>query len=211
MKFPRAMRQLPLVGRFFRSVSPTPDDVREFWAAITRQYDTQRIPKQDSHEMKLVAEALGLMGIVNQQDFLQRFTTVIDCRIYTPFEPGVPTAAWSLWGQIRVAIHEHHHVFQDRASGGLGFKWNYLTSAASRAHYEAEAYRTDMVMDWRFQGRMLDPLSLASNLKSYGCSDVDVEVVRRMLALSIPSIKAGAITSDVCRWACDWLDQRWER
>jgi hypothetical protein len=211
MKFPRAMRQLPLVGRFFRSVSPTPDDVREFWKVMCDRYSTKRVDKSDSMEMRWIAQALGLMGIVDQRDFLQRFTTVIDSTIYTPFVPGVPTPAWSLWGQVRVCVHEHVHVFQDRASGGLGFKWNYLTSAASRAHYEAEAYRTDMVLEWRYQGRMTDPLSLASNLKSYGCSDVDVEVVRRMLALSIPSIREGAMTHEVCRWACDWLDQRWER
>jgi hypothetical protein len=205
------LSRIPFLGRVFKSVNPTPEDVRDFWTAITKHYDTQRVSKADSQEMKFVSEALGLMGIVDKQAFMERFTTVIDCRIYTPFEPGVPNATWSLWSQIRVAVHEHHHVQQDRASGGLGFKWNYLTSAAARAHYEAEAYRTDMVMEWRYRGKMPDAAVLAGHLKNYGCSDVDVEVVRKMLALSVPAIKRGAITSDVARWAINWLDERWER
>lgn len=206
---PSILTRIPLVGRYFRKVNPTADDVREFWATMEHRWDTKRIDKSKATEMRLVAEALDVMGIVNKQDFLRRFTTTFGGRIYTPFEPGIPTPDWSLWGQITVCTHEHHHIWQDRAAGGIGFEWGYLTNPAQRAHYEAEAYRTDMVMNWRYQGRMPDPWALASLLRYYGCSQADVDVTGKMLALSIPSIKAGAIASDVCRWATTWLDQRW--
>ena len=207
---PSVLTRIPLVGRYFRSVKPTPDVVREFWAASLARWDTTRIDKANAAEMKLVAEVLGLLGVLNQQDFLRRFTTTVGTRIYTPFDPGVPTPEWALWSQITVCVHEHHHVWQDRAAGGLGFEWAYLTSSAQRAQYEAEAYRTNMVMDWRYQGRMLDPKVLAALLKNYGCSAVDIAVVEKMLALSIPAIKAGAMASDVCRWSATWLDRRWK-
>lgn len=206
---PSVLTRIPLVGRYFRKVDPTADDVREFWKASLVRWDTKRIDKDKAQEMQLVAEVLGLLGIVNKQDFLRRFTTTVGTRIYTPFDPGIPTPEWSLWNQITVCVHEHHHVFQDRAAGGLGFEWAYLTNPAQRAQYEAEAYRTNMVMDWRYQGRMLDPKVLAALLNNYGCSAVDVAVVAKMLALSVPSIKADAIPSDVCRWSTTWLDTRW--
>ena len=205
----RILTRLPLVGRFFRSVEPTPDDVRTFWQAMTSKWDTRRIDKANAADMKAVGEVLHMLGILNKQDFLKRFTTTIGNRIYTPFEPGVPTPEWQLWSQITVAVHEHHHVQQDRLAGGLAYEWNYLTNSAQRAHYEAEAYRTNMVMDWRYQGRMLNPRALAGVLANYGCTATDIAVVEKMLATSIPSIKAGAMASDVCRWATTWLDSRW--
>jgi hypothetical protein len=206
----KVLARIPLVGRFFRRVDPTPEDVREFWKASLAHWDTTRIDKAKSDEMKLVGEVLSLLGVVDKQNFLRRFTTTIGTRIYTPFEPGVPTSEWSLWSQITVCVHEHHHVWQDRAAGGLGFEWAYLTSSAQRAHYEAEAYRTNMVLDWRYQGRMLNPRDLAAKLRFYGCSTSDIEVAAKMLALSVPSIKAGAIASDVCRWSVGWLDEWWD-
>lgn len=207
---PSILTRLPLIGRFFRKVDPTPEDVREFWKAMSAKWDTTRIDKASSTDMKAVAEVLDLLGVINQQDFMRRFTTTIGNRIYTPFEPGTPTSAWSLWEQIKVGVHEHEHIRQDRAAGGLEFEWDYLTSSAKRAHYEAEAYRTAMVLDWRYQGRMPDPKALAELLKNYGCSSTDITVVEQMLRLSVPSIKAGAMASDVCRWAVAWLDTRWK-
>lgn len=209
MPSPRILTRLPLVGRFFRKANPSSDDVREFWKVMSEKWDTKRIDKDSADEMKLVSEVLNLLGIVNRQDFMRRFTTTVGNRIYTPFKPGEPSPNWSLWSQIVVCVHEHHHVFQDRAAGGLGFEWSYLTNPAQRAQYEAEAYRTNMVLEWRYQGRMPDPRALAALLWHYGCSQADIDVAAKLLALSIPSIKAGAIASDVCRWACDWLNRRW--
>lgn len=205
----KVLGRVPLIGRLFRRVDPTPDDVREFWKAMQGKWDTQRIDKADASDMRVLADLLNLLGIVDKDRFMRMFTTTVGNRIYTPFEPGVPAEGWSLWQQIRICVHEHHHVFQDRVAGGLGFEWNYITSSAKRAHYEAEAYRCEMVLEWRYQGRMLDPKALAGLLRDYGCSADDVAVAEKMLSLSVPSIKAGAIASDVCRWAVGWLDQRW--
>jgi hypothetical protein len=204
------LARIPLVGRFFQHVDPKPEDVVEFWKVMTEHFATKVVNKADSAEMKFVADALGLMKILDKDAFLKRYTTTIGDKIYIPFTIGEPHESWSLWSQITVCVHEHQHVFQDRAAGGLSFEWNYLTSSAKRAHYEAEAYRTNMVLEWRYQGRMLNPAHLAGLLKNYGCSDVDIAVVEKMLALSIKPIKAGAITSDVCRWGTIWLDARWK-
>jgi hypothetical protein len=203
--------RIPLVGRYFRSATPTSEDVVAFWAAMQQHYASTRIDKSKASEMAGIAQLLDLLGVVKKQDFLTRFTTVIDDRIYTPFEPGTPTRDWSLWGQIMVCVREHEHIRQDRASGGLGFKWNYITNPAQRAHYEAEAYRCDMVLEWRYQGRVLDAYRISRLLLSYGCTMADADVAERMLLLSVPSIKAGAIPSDVAGWACQWLDERWHR
>lgn len=204
------LTRLPLIGRFFRHVDPTPTDVVAFWQVLTGHFDTQVVDKLQSAEMQAIAEALDLMGIVDKQTFLRRYTTTLGTRICIPFTVGVPNEDWPLWQQVCVAVHEHEHVHQDRAAGGLGFEWNYLTNPAQRAHYEAEAYRTNMVLEWRYQGRMFNPTVLASLLMHYGCSVADVQVAEKMLALSIPAIKAGAIASDVCRWGCNWLDARWK-
>jgi hypothetical protein len=203
------LARIPLVGHLFRHVDPTSEDVVEFWKAMQHQYATTRIDKANSAEMKIVAELLGLLGVLDKKAFLEKYTTTIGDKIYAPFTPGVPTADWSLWSQIAVCVHEHHHVYQDRAAGGLRFEWDYITSSAKRAHYEAEAYRTNMVMEWKYQGRMINPLYLAKLLANYGCSISDIEVAEKMLRLSMPAIKQGAIASDVCRWATIWLDKRW--
>lgn len=207
----RILARIPLIGRIFRSANPAPEDVVEFWKVMTGHFATKVVNKSDSKEMQFVAEALGLMKILDKDAFLKRYTTTIGDKIYIPFEIGKPNDSWSLWSQITVCVHEHQHVFQDRAAGGLTFEWDYLTSTAKRAHYEAEAYRTNMVMEWRYQGRMLNPTHLAGLLANYACTPTDIAVVEKMLKLSIPSIKAGAITSDVARWACNWLDARWGR
>lgn len=205
------LTRLPLVGHLFRKVDPTPEDVRAFWAAMQKQWATTQVNKANATEMQAVAELLDLLGITNKQDFLRNFTTVLGEKIYTPFDPGVPTHGWPLWSQIRVCVHEHHHVWQFRAAGGLGFMWNYVASPADRAHYEAEAYRCDMVMEYHFRGRMLEPKILASYLSSsYGCSETDALVMERMLVASIPAIKSGARPSDVLRWAVPWLEARWK-
>lgn len=201
--------RLPFVGRLFRHVDPMPADVVEFWKAITTHYGTTLVDKASSEEMKFVAEALDLMQVVDKHAFLTNYTTTIGDKIYLPFTPGTPTDAWPLWQQIVVGVHEHVHCAQSRGVGLPAFNWNYLTSPAQRAQYEAEAYRTGMVLEWRYQGQMLNPTTLAQLLMFYGCSAADIAVTEKMLALSIPAIKAGAAGSDVCRWAMTWLDARW--
>lgn len=206
---PSLLAKLPVVGRFFKSARPTSEDVRDYWTDLYKRWDVQRIDKDSSSDMQAVANVLGMLEIVDKNDFLKKFTTTLGNRIYTPFKPGVPTEEWPLWSQIKVGDHEVIHVQQDRAAGGLGFEWSYLTNPAQRAHYESEAYRSEFVLEWRFNGRMPDPDGVAALLGYYGCSTTDVAVAKVYFQRSIPSIKTGAIANDVTRWTVNWLENRW--
>jgi hypothetical protein len=124
---------------------------------------------------------------------------------------GVPHGACDLWQQIAVCVHEHYHVGQDRSMDGLLFEYSYASNSTTRAYYEAEAYRVNMTLDWRYMGNVLDPAYLASLLKAYNCNEGDIRMVEKMLRVSLVAIKRGAIPGTVTQFACNWLDARWGR
>jgi hypothetical protein len=109
---------------------------------------------------------------------------------------------------MRVCAHEIDHVIQCQKAGDLGYSWGYITNPAQRAYYEAEAYRCEMELEYRYFGRILDPWQTAFKLLGYGCSAVDVETARKMLGLSIPTVKDGGIVEPAAREAIVWLDER---
>jgi hypothetical protein len=197
---PEAIGHSPLTG------AEASELVRAFWDFVTREYGTRAIAKANAVEMKLAAQALGLMGVLDAEAFLRDYTTTIGRRIYVPFEPGREDGGWSLWGQLAVCVHEHQHVEQLDRDGWLKFAGKYLLSSAGRAAYEAEAYRCDMELHFWRTGEVLDPRSLAAKLKHYACASTDIEVAEKALTMSAATVRRGGVVNRASQKAVAWLN-----
>lgn len=184
----------------------TAEHVKAFWAFMQAKYDTQVVSKAQAPEMKFIAEALGIMKIVDKEAFLTRFTTTVGTVIYTPFDVGVEKSPHSLLAQIVVCTHEHQHVVQLREHG-VTFLLNYLLNSTSRSAYEAEAYRVSMTMLYYLLGDAGDPGAYADALKSYGTTEADQAFVKEYLRLSLPTIHAKGVPDEASQVALGWLRQ----
>ena len=103
-------------------------------------------------------------------------------------------------------MHEHQHVVQhDRE--GLAYEVSYLADRAARARWEAEAYRSNLEMQFWRTGTTPAAQRTASVLKDYGCRDEDIEVAAKSLALSALSVKKGAVINEATHVALGWLDE----
>ncbi len=188
------------------SDSPTPDEVRSFWKYMQKHYGTKVVSKASSKQMKAIAWALNLLGITDKKAFMERFVTTIGRTIYVPFDIGCHHEHWDRWQHATVCVHEHQHVEQLKRDGWK-FKWRYLTSKAKRAIYEAEAYRSNFEMYfWRY-GELPNARKRAEMLRHYGCSNKDIDVVEKYLALSSETIKRGGIVNRATAVAMRWLNQ----
>ena len=207
--------QFPTARRLIYPVKPTSQDVKEFWDYMCSRHDVTIIRKDNSEQMKLVAEILNAMGVLNRHEFLKHYTTGVPLRpfrgIYTPFEVGVPNEDYDLWAQMVVCVHEIDHIIQADGMGDLGYSWDYLTNSASRAHHEAGGYRCNMEMWWRYRGVLLDPYVLSVKLIHYNCSILDCEITEKELRLCIPVIRTNVLIELASKEAAVWLDERYGR
>jgi len=156
--------------------------------------------------MRFVADFLDTMGIMDKEDFLNGYATTFFSTIYVPFVVGEGA---NLWDQMSLCAHECQHVFQSRNDGPLTFATRYLTSATSRAHYEADAYRVGMELaHWRY-GSVADtePTRLAEKLRAYNCGDSEVAFVREYLEASLETVREGGVISLASQRALVWLEQ----
>jgi hypothetical protein len=183
-----------------------PEDVQALWAFMTGHFGSRVISKHNASEMRLIGDALARLGILDREAFLANYTTTLREGIYTPFEIGTPTPRWTLHAQVAVCIHEHQHVVQYRRDGWT-FELEYLLDQASRAAYEAEAYRTAFELEnWRFGETRSVPHALAANLSAYACHSDDIRVAETYLGLSRITIAAGGVPDESARVAIAWLD-----
>jgi len=192
---------------------PTPHGVREFWKYMTGEYRSEIVQKDDSALMSIAGSFLDMTSIVDKDRFMAGFVTTIGRTIYIPFEIGVATEQFSLWGQVRVCAHEHVHIDQGDRDGWLTYGAKYLGSRTSRAVYEAEAYGCDMEMEhWR-NPENFDPRRYAAqrakSIKSYGCNDSHVDTIRRILEIraSIISLR-GCYETRAAQRSTTWLDAK---
>lgn len=183
----------------------TGKQVRAFWRYMCKRYRCKVIDKDSAEEMQIIGWALDAMGIQDKDVFLKKFTTTLGNRIYIPFEIGVGTQK-QLISQIATCVHECQHVVQYRRNEAQ-FVSNYIFSDASRAHYEADALRTNMEMYWFLTGRLLKPGSLANTLKYYGVRKGDIRVTRKHLAISAEVVKRGGVITGPSKVAIAW----WKR
>ena len=202
------LQSLPVVGKIFLDVQP--EEVWAFWRFMQDHFRTSVINKSSALEMQLVARALNALGIQSRERFLKNFTTTIGRRIYTPFEVGSPKGGWDLWQQIVICVHEHQHIVQhDRE--GLSYEISYLADRASRARWEAEAYRSNLELQFWRTGTTPSAQQTASVLKDYGCRPEDIEVAAKSLALSAVSVRKGAVINEATHVALGWLDEHVSR
>jgi len=188
------------------SYEPTSEVVKEFWGYMASEYNFRAAHKADAVEMRVVAWALDLMGIQNKKRFLRSYATTIGRVVYLPFRIGVDSSGIGLEGQISTCVHECVHVEQYRR-GGARFFWEYLTSPAARAHYEVDAYRSNMEMYFWATGGILDPRDLAENLADYGCSKADIRVAQKNLEISARVVAKGGVVSGPTKKAIAWLEK----
>lgn len=186
--------------------SPTAAQVQAFWAYMTQHFGSQIINKANATEMKVVSTLLGVLGIVNADDFLRNYATTLGNRIYLPFTPGVAENGWELWDQVVVGAHEHQHVVQANKLGLATYGARYLFSASTRADYEAEAYRSMFELGWWHARTLPDPDEVAQLLTGYGCSHTDIDVAATMLREAGESIQRGAILNEASATAIEWLN-----
>jgi hypothetical protein len=185
----------------------TPAQVQAYYTFMAAQYHATLVHKADSALMTVIAKALGLMGVLDQQAFLTRFTTTVGHTIYLPFTPGIATADYDLWWQVATLAHECQHIVQYERSGAAEFAWTYLTQHASRATYEVEAYTANLELYWWRYHQLIPPATLAGYLTSYACSAADIQVATRQLALRALSVEHGAVVTDTVKVALGWLNQ----
>jgi hypothetical protein len=205
----KLLRALPLIGRFFRKAKPSPEDVRSFWQDTLHRYGTKRLDSHTMADRTMLGQMLREMGLTRQQEFMRRWSMTVNDMVFTPYEPGIPTYEWPLWEQMKDCVHNHVRVCQERTTGSNGIFLHYVNNAAQRAMYEVDAFRNDMALEWRYNGRMMDVYATAACLRFYGCDTVDIDAAERMLAGYRENVRRGESPSDVYSWACDWLDRRW--
>jgi len=191
--------------------TPSPDTVKSFWDYMQQEYSSKIVAKDESAVMKVAATLLDTLNIQDKEQFMQNFVTTLHRTIYIPFDLGESHPQWSLWGQIRVCVHEHQHIEQGDRDGWATFSTRYVTSSSFRASYEAEAYGCDMEMEqWRL-GSRFDPHKYAidrpRSLKSYGCSSEDIEQARQILSIRAGFVAQNLVETRASQRAIQWLNQ----
>lgn len=182
----------------------TPEIVIGAWEHLEDHFGSRRARKT-APEMAMAAQMLEQMGILEAEDFLNRFTTTIARTIYTPFEVGDP-ATHSLRSQLLIGAHEHHHVWQF-LQDPVQFTWQYISDSAGRAAYEADAFRCNQEISFWLDGTVPDPEATAENLRYYACSDTDVKVTTVALRSSAVTARSGGVVNESSRVMIDWLEE----
>lgn len=183
----------------------TPDIVKAFWEHMQSTYDSTVKDKRTALEMKLASVFLDALGITDREAFMNNYATTIGRTIYIPFTIG--GSEWPLLNQTLVCAHEHLHVVQYDDEGEI-MQSKYLANTADRAHYEIQAYRTNLELRWWLEGDMGDIGRIANNLKkNYGCNDNDVKVALKSLQLMARSVADGQVETVTGQEAIAWFER----
>jgi hypothetical protein len=150
----------------------SPASVKQLFATMAQMYDTEICDKMDSAEMKLAAKFFDAIGVMDAKDFLTKYATTIDHRLYLPFTPGSDKVP--LLTQVMTCAHEHQHVVVMEDEGYASYHLHYVASPAMRAMYEARCYQAGAEVCWWKTKAMhgegtLPDIDLAKTLRAYGC------------------------------------------
>jgi len=184
----------------------TGKDVIAFWKYMGSKYGFRVVQKANAEEMQAIGWALDMMGVQSQTDFMRKYTTTIGTTVYVPFKIGKGNQT-QLRSQIITCVHESEHVVQFKRNRGR-FIFNYLSSDAARAHYEAEAYLTNMEMYFFFTGTVLAAGTLANTLRGYGVGHADIRVTKKHLSIAAKVVRNGDVISNTSKTAIRWLKKR---
>lgn len=178
-------------------------DVIDFWKYMESQYRFIVVEKADSKAMEKISWVLDAMGILDHKEFMANFTTTLGRVVYVPFDIGVGNQR-QLLSQVETCVHEAEHVVQYMRNRAK-FVWKYVTSDASRSHYESEAYLTNMEMHFYLTGKLLGAKSLSGLLESYGVGEDDIRVTYKQLTIASKLVKRGAVISNTSKTAIKYL------
>jgi len=184
-----------------------PNDVIALWDHLGAHFGGRVVHKQDAREMLVIARALDMLGVLDQQDFLDRYTTTIWESIYTPFVVGTPSPRYPLISQAIVGPHEFQHIVQHQRDP-MGFTPKYLASSACRAGFETEALGTTMEIEWFLLGYVTPAAVRAKMLRDYACSADDIEVTRIPLEMRQQVIKRGGVETESGKVSIAFLKER---
>jgi hypothetical protein len=205
-----------LTGRFgkkgTKTMGLTPMDVQAFWNHMRHEFGSAWEAKNESKLMQVAGSLLEALDIQSKETFLKNFVTTIGKTIYIPFTVGVEQGdegrIWPLWNQVRVCVHEHVHVVQGDREGWATFDARYLSSSSYRAGYEAEAYGSEVEMEFWRTGQIMDYVSRLQTLKTgYGCSDDDVAQAVAMVEIRAGVVAQGVVESRPAQVAIEWLEK----
>lgn len=190
-------------------VEITGTDVKAFWQYMSKEYDFEIVTKKDAAEMKVVGWFLDRMNIQKKSVFMERYTTTIclgpwRC-VYVPFEIGTGDQK-ELISQIVICAHECQHVVQADREPAQPMK--YLLSDASRAYYEADAYRVNLELHWFFTKRLLSAEKLASKLRHYSIGAADRRIAEKHLVIAAKVVKRGGVITGVSKETIAWWKEK---
>jgi len=172
--------------------------VKATYMLVANQYGAKIEEKAESILMKGAGYALKLMGVMDVNDFLKRFTTTIKNVIYVPFKVGV-NEDYALVRQLGVLVHEIEHVKQYYDEKEM-FMLKYLADSGERAYYEGMAQGAAMEFHIRSghwgSGDRLDKniedyieYSKDKLVKYYLCDKEDVEATDGILRSTAVMVK----------------------
>ena len=192
----------------------TPQQVIDFADHMLGKYGLKAIDKRKAEEIKLISSFLEKMGLLGYaadgtplsiDDFVKRYSIVIGNRVYFPWTIGNAEEC-RLSNQISTITHECQHTIQFHKDGWK-YLFNYLTSTAKRAYYEADAYKCNMELHYWATGQILSPASLAGLLKNYGCKSMDIKICEQTLSFAANMLKRNQVTTPASLEAISWLNK----
>ncbi len=178
---------------------PTQEEAAAFTAHMSNTFGVKGLNKDDAQEMKMAADFLGTLGIIDHDTFLESYATTIGDTVWIPKK-------WEPWSKISTLPHEVWHSLQFRKEGNVTFAWTYLTDQEQRSLYEAEAYHVSSEMHfWRY-GEPLDPAWVVESLKNYSIDEAHREVIRTYMLSANVTVAQGGVSHDTSRVAIAWLE-----
>lgn len=178
--------------------------VEDFSKHMLSEYNAYIVDKSDSTMMSAVGWMLQMFGSISRTDFLSKYATTINNKIYMPYTLG--SDAVPLERQVEVLVHELEHVEQWR-SIGAGYYFYYVLDHEKRAHFETEAMETELEMHWFLHDELLSVAYLSSRLNVYGCTSRDISVSHKHLFIYSQMVAQGIVGNEVSRTAIEWLKE----
>lgn len=190
----------------------TEADFKSFAQHMTALYGATLIHKQDAIEMQWLAKGFDVARMLGAQvpssnDFLEHTATTIGTLIYMP-------DGWSPEERVIVLAHECAHVAQftrgmGRLSGGPGMWWLYLVEPEARVTYEADAYASDLTVQYALNGVLSDLDSLMMPLEGgYMLGQKERDLGRALIEQAATSVVNGAGNFSAGNAAVEWLRVR---
>jgi len=188
-----------------------PSDVRALVRHLEKKHDAKVVTKNDTAEIKAVADDLRLLGIKNPAWFLDNFSFTLGRYVVLSFEPGeTGKGAIPLYVQIAVICHEFHHIRQYHTDSD--FILLYVGSSAKRARYEARADHVYMEMYYWQRERLVSPTALAAKLPAYKVTKGDTKYFVKHLRICAAVVRQGEVRHNlISRQAQDFLKRRARR